>query len=83
MMKTAKYFVLSTLFLSTISLADSPIQEQVTLPTITEVNSFCSSDKTCTSVMPVIKDKEINYDVKYETDPIINDPTKKDPDDVH
>jgi hypothetical protein len=82
-MKIAKYFVLSTMFLSAISFADSTIQEQVTLPTITEVNSFCNSDKTCTSIMPVIKDTEINYDVKYETDPIINDPTKNDPDEVH
>jgi hypothetical protein len=81
MMKIAKYSLLATFFISTISFADSPIQEQVTLPSIIDVISFCSSDKTCTSVVPVIEEEELNYDVKYETDPLVTDPTEEEDDD--
>ena len=81
MMKIAKYSLLTTFFISSVSFADPSIQEQVTLPTIIDVISFCSSNKTCISVLPVIEEKELNYDVKYETNPIITDPTKADPDD--
>jgi hypothetical protein len=80
-MKIAKYSLLATFFISTISFADSPIQEQVTLTSIIDVISFCSSDKNCISVVPVIEEKELNYDVKYETDPVVTDPTTEDPDD--
>ncbi|NQZ88732.1 MAG: hypothetical protein HRT54_14255 [Colwellia sp.] len=80
-MKIAKYSLFATFFISTISFADTPIQEQVTLPSIIDVISFCSSDKNCISIVPVIKERELNYDVKYETDPIATDPTTEDPDD--
>jgi hypothetical protein len=76
MMKIAKYSLFATFFISSVSFADSPIQEQVTLPNIIDVISFCSSDKTCTSVVPVIEEEELNYDVKYETDPLVTDPTE-------
>jgi hypothetical protein len=80
-MKIAKYSLFGTFFISAVSFADSPIQEQVTLSSIIDVVSFCSSNKTCTSVVPVIEEEELNYDVKYVTDPIITDPTDIDIDD--
>jgi hypothetical protein len=75
-MKITKCLLISTFFISAFSFADTPIQEQVTLPSIIDVVSFCSSEKICTSIVPVIADEEINYDVKYETDPTITDPTE-------
>jgi len=87
MIKITKYTLLATFFISSISFANSPVEEKVTLPTIIEVISFCSNDKTCTSVSPVIEDQSINYDVKYESSSIIPPPTKptdpaeEDPDD--
>jgi hypothetical protein len=80
-MKIAKYSLFPTFFISAISFADTPIQEQITLPSIIDVVSFCMSDKICLSVVPVIEEKELNYDVKYETTPVVNDPTTEDPDD--
>jgi hypothetical protein len=80
-MKIAKYSLLATFFISSVSFADSPIQEQVTLPNIIDVISFCSNDKKCISVVPVIEEQELNYDVKYETDPINTDPNEDTVDD--
>lgn len=83
-MKIAKYTLLSTFFISSMSFANSPIEEKVTLPSLLEVISFCSSDKSCTSIMPVIKEKELNYDVKYELPAISalsTDPTEDPVDD--
>ncbi|MFT5297590.1 MAG: hypothetical protein ACI9YH_003625 [Colwellia sp.] len=80
-MKITKCLLISTLFISAVSFADTPIQEQVTLPSIIDVVSFCMSDKTCTSITPVVDEQEINYDVKYETTPLITDPTDIDIDD--
>lgn len=80
-MKIAKYSLLATFFISTISFADTPIQEQVILSSIIDVVSFCSSEKTCTSITPLVEEQEINYDVKYETKPLITDPTEGDDDD--
>ncbi len=80
-MKIAKYSLLATFFISAISFANAPIQEQVTLPNIIDVISFCSSDKNCISVVPVIEEKELNYDVKYETDPVATDPNEETVDD--
>jgi len=77
-MKIAKYSLFATFFISTISFADTPTQEQVTLPNIIDVISFCSSDKNCISVVPVIEENELNYDVKYETDPLNTDPVEID-----
>jgi hypothetical protein len=74
-MKITKYSLLTTFFISSICFADSPVQEQVTLPNIIDVVSFCMSDKTCISITPVVEEQEINYDVKYETIPLITDPT--------
>lgn len=81
MMKIAKYSLLATFFISTISFADTPILEQVILSSIIDVVSFCSSEKTCTSITPLVEEQEINYDVKYETKPLITDPTEGDDDD--
>ena len=75
MMKITKYTLLSTFFISSISFANAPVEEKVTLPNIFDVISFCSNDKTCTSVSPVIEDQSINYDVKYESSSIIPPPT--------
>jgi hypothetical protein len=80
-MKITKCLLISTLFISAVSFADTPIQEQVTLPSIIDVVSFCMSDKTCTSITPVVNEQEINYDVKYETTPIATDPTEDTVDD--
>jgi len=79
-MKIAKYSLFATFFISAISFADTPIQEQVTLPSIIDVISFCSSDKNCISIVPVIEERELNYDVKYETEPLNTDPTDIDVD---
>ena len=78
MMKITKYSLLTTFFISSICFADSPVQEQITLPSIMDVVSFCMSDKTCTSVTPMVEEQEINYDVKYETIPLITDPSDVD-----
>jgi hypothetical protein len=72
-MKITTCLLISTFFISPISFADTPIQEQVTLPNIIDVISFCSSDKACKSVVPVIEEAELKYDVKYETDPTEED----------
>jgi hypothetical protein len=80
-MKITKYSLLTTFFISSICFADSPTQEQITLPNIIDVVSFCMSDKTCTSVTPMVEEHEINYDVKYETQPLITDPSESDDDD--
>lgn len=80
-MKIAKYSLLATFFISSMSFANAPIEEQVTLSSLLEVASFCSSDKNCISIIPVIEETEINFDVKYEDEPIITDPTEEDPDD--
>jgi hypothetical protein len=80
-MKITKCLLISTFFISSASFANAATQEQVTLPSIIDVISFCSSDKTCISVVPLIEEQELNYDVKYETDPLITDPTTEDPDD--
>ena len=77
-MKITKYLLLSTFFISAVSFAKAPTQEQVTLPSIIDVVSFCSSDKTCTSIFPVIEEQEVNYDVKYETTSLDTDPTEID-----
>jgi hypothetical protein len=77
-MKITKCLLISTLFISTTSFADEPIQEQITLPSIIDVASFCMGDKTCTSITPVIEEQEINYDVKYETESLNTDPTEID-----
>jgi len=87
MIKITKFILISTFFISSVSFADTPNEEQVTLSSIVEVISFCSSDKTCTSVKPVIETQELTYDVKYEsfsvTPPPIppTDPTEGDVDD--
>ena len=81
MMKITKYTLFTTFFISSICFADSPVQEQVTLPNIIDVVSFCMSDKTCTSITPVVEEQEINYDVKYETKSLITDPAEGDDDD--
>ena len=78
MMKITKYALFTTFFISSFCFADAPVQEQVTLPNIIEVVSFCMSDKTCTSITPVVEEQEINYDVKYETKPLITDPSEID-----
>jgi hypothetical protein len=80
-MKIAKCLLISTFFISAVSFADTPIQEEVTLPSIIDVVSFCSSDKNCISIVPVIEESELNYDVKYETTPIATDPTEEQDDD--
>ena len=80
-MKISKYTLLATFFISSTSFANTPTEEQVTLPSIIEVISFCSSDKTCTSINPVIEEQAINYDVKYEPVTIATDPTEEDIDD--
>jgi hypothetical protein len=80
-MKITKCLLLSTIFISTASFADEPIQEQITLPSIIDVVSFCMSDKTCTSITPVVEEQEINYDVKYETTTIATDPNEETVDD--
>jgi hypothetical protein len=80
-MKITKCLLISTFFISAFSFADTPIQEQVTLPSIIDVVSFCSSEKICTSIVPIIAESELNYDVKYETAPLITDPTEEDDDD--
>jgi hypothetical protein len=80
-MKITKCLLISTFFISAVSFADTPIQEEVTLPSIIDVVSFCSSDKTCTSIVPVIEESELNYDVKYETTLIATDPNEETVDD--
>jgi hypothetical protein len=79
-MKITKCLLISTFFISSVSFANAPTQEQVTLPTIIDVISFCSSDKTCTSIIPVIEEQALNYDVKYETESLNTDPIAEDPD---
>jgi hypothetical protein len=79
-MKITKYSLLTTFFISSICFADSPVQEQITLPNIIEVVSFCMNDKTCTSITPVIEEQEINYNVKYETISLSTDPIDIDDD---
>ncbi len=68
-MKKIKYSLLTTLFISSISFAVTSSEEQVTLPSLLDVVSFCSEDKNCTSIKPVISDSAVNYKVNYETDP--------------
>ena len=86
MIKITKFILISTFFISSVSFAEAPIEEQVTLSSIVEVASFCSSDKTCTSVKPVIEAQELTYDVKYESasvdipPPSPTDPTDEDDD---
>jgi hypothetical protein len=65
-MKTFKYALLSTLFISSASFATTAPQAQVTLSSILEVVSFCSSDKSCSSITPVINNNDLNYAVQYE-----------------
>jgi hypothetical protein len=79
-MKITKCLLISTFFISSVSFANAPTQEQVTLPTIIDVISFCSSDKTCTSIIPVIEEQALNYDVKYETESLNTDPIEEDDD---
>jgi hypothetical protein len=74
-MKISKYILLSTFFISSHSFANVPTQEQVTFTTIMDVISFCSNDKRCTNVIPIIKKNDLNYDVKYESVQIATDPT--------
>jgi len=86
MIKITKFILISTFFISSVSFADTPNEEQVTLPSIVEVISFCSSDKTCTSVKPIIETQELIYEVKYESSSVIippippTDPTQEDDD---
>jgi hypothetical protein len=80
-MKITKCLLISTFFISAVSFANAPTQEQVTLPNIIDVISFCSSDKTCTSIIPVIEEQRLNYDVKYETESLNTDPIEEDDDD--
>ncbi len=73
-MKTLRYSLLSTLLISSASFATedptkTPIKsptEQVILPSLIEVVSFCSSDKNCNSITPIIRHNDLNYSVKYE-----------------
>jgi hypothetical protein len=64
-MKTIKYSLLSALFISSASFATEP-QEQVVLPSLLEVASFCSGDKNCNSITPVVDESELKYKVQYE-----------------
>ena len=69
-MKALKYSLLSALLISSTSFAtEAPTKaptEQVVLPTIIEVVSFCSGDKSCNSITPVIRNNDVNYSVQYE-----------------
>jgi hypothetical protein len=65
-MKTFKYALLSTLFISSASFATTAPQEQVTLSSILDVASFCIGDKSCSSITPVINNNDLNYAVQYE-----------------
>ena len=65
-MKIVKYSLLSALFISSASFATEAPQEQITLPSLFEVASFCSSDKSCNSITPVVDESELKYKVKYE-----------------
>jgi len=86
-MKTFKYALLSTLFISSASFATTGSQEQVTLPSLLEVASFCIGDNSCSSITPVINNNDLNYSVLYKTEsgnqntnaetaPVPFDPTK-------
>lgn len=80
-MNKKKYLLFLTLFISTFSFANVASEQQVTLPSIMEVISFCSSDKNCISIDPVIEEQALNYDVKYQAVPETStptDPTKED-----
>ena len=78
-MKILKYSLLSILLISPASFATEVPTEQVVLPTLGEVVSFCSSDNSCSSIIPVIHNNDLNYAVKYEKiiPPVTNatDPT--------
>lgn len=65
-MKALKYSLLSTLLISSASFATEAPTEQVVLPSIVEVISFCSTDKSCNSITPIIDEKSLNYNVKYQ-----------------
>ncbi len=73
-MKILKYSLLSTLLMSSVSFATDvpakdPIRsptEQIILPSLIEVVSFCSSDKSCNSITPIIRHNDLNYSVKYK-----------------
>jgi hypothetical protein len=65
-MKTFKYALLSTLFISSASFATTAPQEQVTLPSLLDVASFCIGDNTCSSITPVINNNDLNYAVQYK-----------------
>lgn len=65
-MKTFKYALLSTLFISSASFATTAPQEQVTLTSLLEVASFCIGDNSCSSITPVINNNDLNYTVQFE-----------------
>jgi hypothetical protein len=69
-MKALKYSLLSALLISSASFAtEVPTKaptEQVVLPSIIEVVSFCSGDKSCNSITPVIRNNDLNYSVQYK-----------------
>jgi len=87
-MKILKYSLLSTILISSTSFAtEEPTTaptEQIILPTLIEVVSFCTSDNSCNSVTPIIDKNSVKYTVKYQqessknttnsiTDPISGD----------
>jgi len=71
-MKILKYSLLSTILISSTSFAtEEPTPttaptEQVILPTLIDVVSFCTSDNSCNSITPVIHHNDLNYSVKYK-----------------
>ena len=67
-MKTFKYALLSTLFISSASFATTAPQEQVTLPSLLDVASFCIGDNTCSSITPVINNDDLNYSVLFKNE---------------
>jgi len=85
-MKILKYSLLSTLLVSSASFARiTPVEaptEQVILPSLLEVMSFCSSDKKCNSITLLINEESgLDYNVKYTNDNIkVTDPTSGDDD---
>lgn len=69
-MKTIKYSLFSILFISSTCLAKSAPQDEITLSSLLEIISFCTSDNICSSITPVIKENELNYSVIYEKEMI-------------
>ncbi len=73
-MKIVKYSLLLLLFISSACFGNQALQEQVILPSMIDVVTFCSSDKNCNSITPIINQKDVSYAVKYEEPPLVDGP---------